>query len=407
MNDDQLRAFEKVKQGCNVYITGGAGTGKSYLIEEIVKECSGRRMAITAMTGAAALLIRGSTLHSRLSLRLAKGTAGEIAAQISKYKMYSAYYDILKLQMLIIDEVSMLNDILFEKVSKVLQIIRRNTLPFGGVQVVLVGDLYQLPPVEGRYCFQSSHWAACNFTVCELTQNMRQKDDEPFMRMLERLRLGDCSREDLAVLRALKNTKFPEGIEPTKLYCRNVDVDRINNDAISKLNKQMFTFPIVYTGSREASERYAKSLNVPESTTLCVGAQVMLTYNIDTAAGLVNGTRGVITEINNKKSITVRLLDNSEEIISYIDIEQDDDPDVTFSFLPVKLAWAVTIHKSQGMTLDAIEIDIGSNIFTVGQAYTALSRARTLTSVCVVDVAARSFCASQDVIDFLKGTAKT
>jgi ATP-dependent DNA helicase PIF1 len=236
---------------------------------------------------------------------------------------------------------------------------------------------------------------------------MRQKDDELFMKMLERLRLGNCSREDLAVLCSLKNTKFPAGIEPTKLYCRNVDVDRINNDAVTKLNKQMFTFPIVYTGSREASEAYAKSSNVPESTTLCVGAQVMLTYNVDTANGLVNGTRGVVTAITNEKSVSVRLLDEREEMITYIDIEQDDDPDVAFSFLPIKLAWAVTIHKSQGMTLDAIEIDIGSNIFTVGQAYTALSRARSLSSVCVKDVAARSFCASQDVIDFLKDTTKT
>jgi ATP-dependent DNA helicase PIF1 len=130
-----------------------------------------------------------------------------------------------------------------------------------------------------------------------------------------------------------------------------------------------------------------------------MGAQVMITYNFQPGAGLVNGTRGVVTALD-QKTVTIRLLDGNEEIIPYIKIEQDDDPDVGLDFMPLKLAWAVTIHKSQGMTLDAIEIDIGSNIFTVGQAYTALSRARSLKSVRVVDVAARSFCTSRDVIEF-------
>jgi len=400
MNEGQQQVFEKVKNGLNVCITGGAGTGKSYLIGEIFSALhSTKHMAVTAMTGSAALLIRGTTLHRRLSLRLAKGTASEIASNISKYRKYTAYYDILELDLLIIDECSMLNDILFDKVSNVLQILRRNSKPFGGIQVVLVGDLYQLPPVEGRYCFQSDLWPKCHFEICELTQNMRQKDDEPFMEMLKRLRLGRCSREDLAVLRALKETQFPEGIEPTKLYCRNVDVDRINSDALQKVGGQLFTFPTKYTGSLEASVQYAKSCNVPEQVTVCIGAQVMITYNFNPELGLVNGTRGVVTALD-QKAVKIRLLDGREEMVPYIKIEQEDDPDVGIDFMPLKLAWAVTIHKSQGMTLDAIEIDIGSNIFTVGQAYTALSRARNLKSVRVMDVAARSFCTSHDVIEF-------
>lgn len=295
----------------------------------------------------------------------------------------------------------MLNDILFDKVSKVLQILRENSKPFGGIQIVLVGDLYQLPPVEGRYCFQSELWSKCNFDICELTQNMRQKDDEPFMEMLKRLRLGRCSREDLTVLRSLKETQFPEGIEPTKLYCKNVDVDHINSYELQKVGGQLFTFPTKYTGSHEASMQYAKACNVPEQVTVSVGAQVMITFNYNPGLELVNGTRGIVTTLD-QKSVTIRLLDGREEVIPYIKIEQEDDPDVGIDFMPLKLAWAVTIHKSQGMTLDAIEIDIGSNIFTVGQAYTALSRARTLKSVRVVDVASRSFCTSRDVIEFFE-----
>ena len=402
MNEDQQNVFEKVQNGLNVCITGGAGTGKSFLIGEISSALqTTKHLAVTAMTGSAALLIRGTTLHRRLSLRLAKGTAAEIAQNISKYRRFTAYYDILELDMLNIDECSMLNDILFDKVSRVLQILRKNSKPFGGIQMVLVGDLYQLPPVEGRYCFQSSLWPDCHFEICELTQNMRQKDDEPFMEMLKRLRIGRCSREDLAVLRSHKGTQFPEGIEPTKLYCKNVDVDRINSDALQKIGGQLFTYPTKYTGSPEASVKYAKASNVPEQVTVSMGAQVMITYNYQPALGLVNGTRGVVTALD-QKTVTIRLLDGNEEIIPYIKIEQDDDPDVGLEFMPLKLAWAVTIHKSQGMTLDAIEIDIGSNIFTVGQAYTALSRARNLKSVRVVDVAARSFCTSMDVINFFE-----
>ena len=402
MNEGQQRILEKVRNGLNVCITGGAGTGKSFLIGEISSALREKRhLAVTAMTGSAALLIRGTTLHRRLSLRLAKGTAAEIAHNISKYRRFTAYYDILELDLLIIDECSMLNDALFDKVSRVLQILRGNSKPFGGIQVVLVGDLYQLPPVEGQYCFQSSVWPKCNFEICELTQNMRQKDDEPFMEMLKRLRLGRCSREDLTVLRALKGTQFPEGIEPTKLYCKNVDVDRINSEALQKIGGQLFTYPTKYTGSPEASVHYAKASNVPEQVTVCMGAQVMITYNYQPGLGLVNGTRGVVTALD-QKTVTIRLLAGNEEVIPYIKIEQDDDPDVGLDFMPLKLAWAVTIHKSQGMTLDAIEIDIGSNIFTVGQAYTALSRARSLKSVRVVDVVARSFCTSHDVIEFFK-----
>jgi ATP-dependent DNA helicase PIF1 len=399
MNEGQQRAIEKVQKGVNLCITGGAGTGKSHLIQTLLAEK--RNVAVTAMTGSAALLIGGTTLHRRLSLRLAKGSAAEIAANISKNRKFTAYYDILDLDLLIIDECSMLNDVLFDKVSKVLQILRKNSKPFGGVQVVLVGDLYQLPPVEGRYCFQAATWPKCNFEVHELTQNMRQKDDEPFMELLKRLRVGKCSREDLALLRSLKETRFPEGIEPTKLYCKNVDVDRINSEALQKIGGQLFAFPTRYTGSTEASVKYAQATNIPEQVTVCLGAQVMITYNYDASRGLVNGTRGVVTATD-QKTATIRLVDGREEVIPYIKIEQEDDPDVGIDFMPLKLAWAVTIHKSQGMTLDAIEIDIGSNIFTVGQAYTALSRARSLESVRVVDVAARSFCTSTDVNDFFK-----
>lgn len=405
MNEEQEAILAKVKKGHNVLITGGAGTGKSYLLGHIAGALTHKVTSLAAMTGAAAVLVNGSTLHSALSLGLAKGSPQEIANKISKNRRWSAYYHILELEVLMVDEVSMLNDVLFDKVSKVLQILRRNSNEFGGIQLVLVGDLFQLPPVEGRYCFQSPLWDKCNFEIYELTKNMRQKDDEPFMEMLKRLRLGRCSRADLETLHSLKETQFPEGIEPTKLYCKNIDVDAINTRELLNLHKELRVYSVCYSGSRESSERYAKTSNVPETVSLCIGAQVMITYNIDLARQLVNGTRGVVTGMS-ETGVTMRLLDGREELITFIRIQNEDDPDIDFHYLPVRLAWAVTIHKSQGLTLDAIEIDIGSNIFSVGQAYTALSRARNLKSVRIRDVLARSFCASQDVKEFLLKYAK-
>ena len=402
LNEDQQRALNAVHNLKNLLITGGAGVGKSYLISEIKKFFASKAIAfgVTAMTGSAAVLINGRTLHSFMGIGLAKGTPDELIKKIKKNKIL--YYDLMDLRALIIDEVSMLSDILFNKIATIFSILHKSDVPFGKVQLVLVGDMSQLKPIEGDYCFKTLIWDKCNFDVCILTKNMRVQNDPVFKNILDRLRWGICRDEDLDILNELKNTTFTDGIIPTRLFSLNKDVDEINNFELSNLDSPMFTYTIKYSTNPyklKESLQYVSSLKIPEILKLCVGAQVIVTRNVDIDFGIVNGTRGVITKLTNEHVI-IKLLNNNEYTITFFQVTCDDQPLIEFKYIPLKLGWAVSIHSSQGMTLDSLEIDLGSSIFTEGQAYTGLSRARSLSSIKIVKLQKRSFKTNKDVIHF-------
>lgn len=410
LNEEQSRIFETISNRNNTLITGGGGVGKSFTLKYIVNWARNRNInyGLCAMTGSAALIIDGTTLHSYLGIGLAKETAEQLVVnKIFKNKRLKT--KLTDLHMLIIDEISMLNDDLFTKVSNIFKILQDSELPFGGIQMILVGDLFQLAPVEGNYCFISPEWDNTQFTTFLLKTNMRQKDDIEFKELLERLRWGQCSKEDYKTLIKLKDTTFPEDIIPTKLYSTNKDVDNINAYEFDKLfaegsEIQTRTYTINYPTNptkNVATKNWVKSSKIQETITLCVGAQVMLTYNINQVDGLINGTRGVVVELL-CDAIRIKLVDESIVRIDYIKYKSDENQYVTCSYLPIILAWAITIHKSQGATLDALEIDLGKNIFAYGQAYTALSRARNLKSIKLVNVLPTSFKASPAVIAFYK-----
>ena len=393
MNPEQQLALNDVVKGLNVFITGGAGVGKSFLVNKIF-EVIDKSIGICAMTGCAALLINGATVHSYLGIGLAKESAEELAVKVRRF--VTIRDRILKLEVLLIDEVSMLNDELFEKLYKFLQLVRKNTKPFGGVQVIFVGDPFQLCPVEGNYCFTSKLWV--DIKVHTLTANMRQAGDQVFKDLLDRVRWGKCSDEDLISLKQCQNTVFPEGIIPTKLYSKNVNVDLINQMEFNKLST-------VVTGYEsncvnDYSKKWATANKIPEKVNLRLGAQVMCTRNLP-AQGLVNGSRGVITQIDSE-GVTVKLLDGIDVRLVPIAISPFDNPYIIVKFMPLKLAWAITIHSSQGMTIDALEVDLGKDVFAFGQAYTGLSRAKSLESVKVTSVLATSFKTSPVVKKFFK-----
>jgi ATP-dependent DNA helicase PIF1 len=383
MNSEQKLALEDVQKGQNIFITGGAGVGKSYLVKEIARSIK-KRIGICAMTGCAAQLIDGATLHSYLGIGLGDKPANVLANTII-HKLFAVKERILDLEVLLIDEVSMLNDELLEKVDEILQLVRRNSKPFGGVQMIFVGDPFQLAPVEGNYCFTSKIWK--NIKVHTLTQNMRQAGDQEFKDLLDRVRWGKCSPEDLATLQKLKETTFPDEIIPTKLYSKNVNVDAINRAELNKLTTEPVEYGTNY--STDYSKKWATSNKIPEKSILKVGAQVMCTRNIP-ALGLANGSRGVITILQDR-AIYIRLLNGETVCLPYMEVAPFDSPRSIVNFLPIKLAWAVTIHSSQGMTIDALEVDLGKDIFACGQAYTGLSRAKSLASVRITSVLASSF----------------
>lgn len=409
MNAEQRAVLEHVVAGHNVFMTGGAGVGKSFTLGHVIEwaEGAGKNVGVCAMTGAAAVLLPAgaTTLHSFMGIGLGKDDVEHLCRKIKKKA--PVLEKLKELDLLIVDEVSMLNDELFVKVSQVLKCLRRVNKPFGGVQMLLVGDPFQLMPVEGAPCFLSPEWADAGFTVCTLVANMRQKDDTEFKALLDRVRLGDCSSQDLATLQALKTTEFPPDIVPTRLYAINARVDEINEIHMERLlldGRQAITYRLKYGGnasSKVLSKKWAETIKMRPEITLCVGAQVMLTRNICIESRLVNGARGVVDAVT-PKTVSVRWTSGAISVVEFfkistlkypykVDKQTDTDEEINVAYMPLQLAWAISIHKSQGMTLDAVEVDLGSSIFAGGQAYTALSRARSFDSIKLIDVRASSF----------------
>lgn len=401
MNSEQLKAFEKAQERHNLFITSSAGCGKSFTLNHIIKWAKERRIecAVTASTGCAAYLIQGRTIHSYLGIGLAKKTAKELADYI-KYRKPFIVTKLRALEMLIIDEISMINAELFDKISEFLSIIRGSSKPFGGVQIILCGDFAQLPPTEGTYCFLSQVWNKSNIETITLKTMMRQNNDLKFKEILEELRWGLCTKDTLIILKSLVGTQFKNtGIIPTILYSMNVDVDAINNGKYNKLIENGADNRVYNTITTVAGKSWALSLKIPDKVDICIGAQVVLTWNVSQDDGLINGSRGVILDFDIKGPV-VRFVNGQERTIEYTKIIDQDDPTLIISFIPIRLAYALTIHKSQGMTLDAVILDLGDSIFEYGQAYTAISRVRNLESIRIINVKKKSFKTHKDVLEF-------
>jgi ATP-dependent DNA helicase PIF1 len=404
LNFEQQKALETFKKGENLFLTGPAGTGKSVTLSKIIEFCESKmiRYGVTATTGTAAFLIGGKTLHSYLGIGLGKDSAKEIYEYV-RYRLKYTADKLREITVLIIDEISMLEEELFVKISKYLSMIRRDPKPFGGLQVVLTGDFCQLEPINGEFCFKNDEWARLCLECVYLHKLVRQDGDLEFQNMLSKLRYGKCSEKIYQKLLTLKNTEFGE-VKPTMLYPKNANVDVINKREYDKLiesgsKKLEYKIKCSYLAkNKEKTLKWIKSLDIPDSIELCIGAQVVVLANLNQDAGIVNGTRGVIIDLK-PTSVIIKRVDNSIYQIEYFKTTNTEDQNLTVSFMPLKLAYALTIHRSQGATLDAIEIDIGTNIFAAGQAYTALSRAKDLKSIKIKAVAKNSFIVRPEVIE--------
>jgi len=283
--------------------------------------------------------------------------------------------------------------------------------PFGGIQVIFIGDFCQLAPVNGTYCFLSKLWKDANIKVILLEELVRQNGDNLFQQILQIIRRGRCTDNILKVLRTLKDTRFNDEIIPTKLYPKNVNVDRINELEINKL-KMAGNKTHLYNA--EASKDKGKNANIAKyDVELVENAQVIVTRNIDISLGIVNGTRGIVKALEEECVVIKDTQGQLHTIYYYKDVIDTPGKTVAIadstatspsteaktgaaeksyiSHIPLKVSYALSIHKSQGMTIDAVEIDLGDNIFTCGQAYTALSRAKSLASIKIIDVSKESF----------------
>jgi len=412
LNELQEEAYAAFFRHENLFLTGSAGTGKSHVLKEINKVAlrKGLKVGLTATTGSASHLIGGRTIHSFLGIGLGKGTAAQLASATAA-KNKPVLKKLKTLDVLVIEEVSMLEEELFEKISDYLSLIRQCTKPFGGLQVFVLGDFCQLPPISKggtgpKYCFKSNVWSSMKFTTVQLRDLVRQHTDPLLQGILEQVRWGKCDKETLATLKGWmmveddSEEEEPNStqVQPTRLYPMNINVDAINDAAYKKLIKdgsvESATYETKYSSAM--SKSWALSSKIPERVKLCVGAQVVVTWNVNQAIGIVNGSRGVVVEV---KPECVHVRDTSGRII-VIDMVTITTDLLAVTYMPLRLAYALTIHRCQGMTLDTVIIDLGSSIFEYGQAYTALSRVRDSGSIKLVSVEAKSFKCHPDVMDF-------
>ena len=396
MNEKQLEAFNIVKNNENLFLSGSAGTGKSFTIKNIVEYLEENKInyGLTALTGCAASLINGQTLHSYLLLGINKSLI-DIYNDLSR-KFIPKFKSLKSLNTLIIDEISMMSNELLELIDELFKMIKSNTLPFGGIQVIMVGDFHQLPPIKGNYCFTSPSWDVLNMNNVILTDLIRQKDDLVLQEILEELRTGKMSDKTFEILKSLNKTKFIGDIKPTKLFPVNNNVDKINNKEFQKLVKINEDNTTTY----KAMANY-KIDNIDNfDICLTLNAQIMVIRNLSVENHLVNGTRGIVVGLLDKCVIIKDMNNNIHNINYYTDLTKNKKNYI--SFMPLKLAYAISIHKSQGSSIDCLELDLGDDIFVAGQTYTALSRATNIKNIRIINIEKNSFFVNKKIIDFYK-----
>ncbi len=387
LSPEQECVLTDVGSGRNVLVTGSAGTGKSTILREAAVRF-GKDLPICASTGIAAVNVGGMTIHSWAGLGLAKDSAETIAKNLEECRR-PAYKRIKKAKLIAIDEVSMIHGDLFELIDEVFRRIRGNEQPFGGVQLVLFGDFLQLPPVskdqEMRFAFQSEVWNRANIKVHVLKKVFRQAD-QVFSDALNQIRIGNLTPE----IRQLLKSRYQvadnmPGIEPVTVYTHNADVDVLNARKLAEIKDKPHSFQATEWGDRYALEMLQKHCLAPQELRLKVGAQVMLLWNLEPANGLANGSTGIVKGFHSltKQPIVRFACGHTRELSEQRwQIKSGSDVLAERSQIPLRLAWAITSHKSQGITLDKIRVHL-DKAFEYGQSYVALSRVRTLEGLFI------------------------
>jgi ATP-dependent DNA helicase PIF1 len=409
----QQNAFDKYIQGHNIFITGPGGTGKSKLIRDMKEDATKRNknVQVCAMTGCAAVLLecKAKTIHSWAGIGIASGTMEDIQKKMMKKKIKKKDWN--EVDILIIDEVSMMSQKIFELLNIIGKKTRKNPKPFGGIQVVFSGDFYQLPPVGNKdeietmkFCFESTEW----FNVfllenhIQLTRIFRQSDPV-YTNILNQIREGRIKKSTCTILqqrvKSPNSTDENVSIIPTKLFPTRNKVDLINQMEMVKLKTDEIEYKLKYNEDLPMTEKEKQQrlgftkeeikaeLQYMQSNLLCeetirlkVGSQVMCIVNIELPNGtmICNGSQGIVTHITDNKNPIVKYNNGPEQLVNYHVWQSENIPGIGISQLPLILAWALTIHKCQGASMDCAEIDVGNSIFECGQTYVALSRVKSL-----------------------------
>ena len=413
LSSDQQKVIELYLQGKNLFISGGAGTGKSFLLNYLKLNFSHHDLEITSSTGISAVNIGGTTIHSWAGIGLANQPIEQILNNLLSSKMTKIRKRIIKTKTLAIDEISMISPEVLEILNIVFQEIRQNSQPFGGMQTLFFGDFLQLPPVnrnshELQFCFDSPIWHKLNLQNIILTEIFRQSDKK-LINLLNNIRFGKITNEDKKILESrIKIIDDNSAIRPTILTTHNTKVEMVNNNFLKKISAPIKQFTAEYSGDVFKIEFLKKNCLAYQQLTLKVGAQVMMIKNTLQKEGIVNGSLGIvrdfsvkknypIVEFNNGKTLTVS--PESWQVEKFDSANKTSSVEASLTQVPLILAWAITIHKSQGLTLDKISCDL-SDSFTAGQSYVALSRARTLDGIFIESINFNKIHADPQAVNF-------
>lgn len=395
---NQQKALQIMKGDKNIYLAGSPGTGKTYLLNKYVEWLidNGHIPKVTASTGIAAVHINGTTIHSWAGIRSDDITDNDIHDILENRWTMDR---ICHTNILIIDEISMVSAKMLSIVNKITMQARGNTKPFGGIKLVVVGDFFQLPPIKGDFAFQSEAWNQADFQVCYLNEQYRQSD-KVFTELLTNIRSGVLVKEHKDILYS-KVKDDVSGINAIRLDTHNKRVDDINQLRLERLKVFPKTYNMVSNGNEVALKALKKYCLSPEKLILKVGAPVLFTKN-DVDLEWVNGTQGEVIKLNDD-SVNVKLSNGEIVTVSKTKWERCEgygrNKKVIASIeqLPLKLAWAITIHKSQGMTLDSAIIDV-SRVFACGHTYVALSRLKSLDGLHIQGFLNKNFLSVHEAV---------
>ena len=432
----QEQALNILKTGANVFLTGEPGAGKTHTINTLVnylRDCD-VEPAITASTGIAATHIGGMTIHSWSGIG--------IKTHLDKYdldKIATSEYIVKRVnrtKVLIIDEISMLSPNTLDMVEMVCREIKQNDEAFGGMQIILVGDFFQLPPIiknefqkdaslfspqvglvaggnEGRFAYHSGAWQRARLVSCYLSEQHRQ-DDADFLSVLSGIRASNVTKAHLEHIHArqIEQDDMPEETQNiTKLFSHNFDVDRVNNNELQKIEEETKVFKMTSEGSEKIVETLKKGCLSPEKLELKLGAVVMCTKN-NQKEHFVNGTLGTVVSFDEFSGYPIIKNRNGRSItIAPLDwvVEENGKVRAQITQIPLRLAWAITVHKSQGMSMDAAVMDL-SQVFEYGQGYVALSRVRRLSGLYLLGINEQALKVHPEIlkkdIDFKKQSAE-
>lgn len=397
----QTQAMTVMMSGKPTFLTGPPGSGKSHVLGVFVRRAKavGRKIAVTASTGIAATHIGGATIHSWSGIGIRESLDSKDLAILSRKKQLVSRY--LSCDTLVIDEVSMLPGRFLEMLNTLAKALRNDARPFGGLQVILVGDMFQLPPVTRGaakidFVHLSPAWEELNPLICYLDEQHRQIGDG-LLDILEAIRRNEITERHMALLESRRHISPPKGVEATRLYAHNLDVDSINRERLLLLAGAARQFEMSGTGNEAAIAQISKHILAPRILELKVGAEVMFVAN-DPSRAFVNGTRGRVVGFEGERPIVA--LPNSGRTISVLphvwQFIEDEKIRAEVTQIPLRLAWAITIHKSQGMSIDLAEIDL-SRSFTPGMGYVGLSRLRSLDGLYIAGINAMALRLHPDI----------